>query len=53
MKHHAQYQLKGGKVAHGQPDWAFIYNGYPIFIVEANVRTTLENEIGQLGKGCS
>jgi hypothetical protein len=37
-KHHAQYKLEGGKVAHGKPDWVIIYDGHPIFIVEAKLR---------------
>jgi hypothetical protein len=42
MEHHSQYQLEGGKVAHGKPDWAIIYDGHPIFIVEAKLN--IDNE---------
>jgi hypothetical protein len=37
VKHYAQYLLREGVIARGQPDWALIRRGMPIFIVEGKV----------------
>jgi hypothetical protein len=40
VEHLAQCPLKNGVIAHGYPDWAFIYKNLPIFIIEGKKKIT-------------